>query len=91
MEDFGIQAEWHFFATSHGKTASDGAAGTLKRLTTKGDLHRPFENHILSPKYLYEFAIQEIKSMHFCYATNTEHEEEARLLQARYEASKTIV
>ena len=35
MDDFGVPAEWHFFATSHGKTAADGVAGTLKRLATK--------------------------------------------------------
>ena len=28
--------------------------------------------------------------MHFCYATNAEHEEEARVLKERYDASKTI-
>ena len=34
MEDFGVPAEWHFFATSHGKSAADGCASTLKRLVT---------------------------------------------------------
>jgi hypothetical protein len=29
-EDFGEPAEWHLFATSHGKSAYDGI-GTLKR------------------------------------------------------------
>ena len=28
--------------------------------------------------------------MHYCYATNAEHEEEARVLKERYDASKTI-
>ena len=90
MKDFGVQAEWHFFATSHGKTAADGAAGTLKRLATKASLQRPFNNHILSAKQLYEFAVAEVKGMHFCYATNAEHEEEARVLKERYDASRTI-
>ena len=30
-EDFGIPAEWHFFATSHGKDPCDGVKGTVKR------------------------------------------------------------
>ena len=30
--DFGITAEWHFSATSHGKGACDGLEGTVKRL-----------------------------------------------------------
>ena len=31
-EDFGVKAEWHFFATSHGKSPCDGIGGTIKRL-----------------------------------------------------------
>ena len=32
--DFGVSAEWHFSATSHGKGACDGLGGTVKRLAT---------------------------------------------------------
>ena len=32
VSDFGILAEWHFFVTSHGKSACDGVGGTVKRL-----------------------------------------------------------
>ena len=49
-EDFDVQAEWHFFATSHGKTAADGVAGTLKRLATKASLQRPNESQIMNAK-----------------------------------------
>jgi len=28
-EDFGVAAEWHFSATSHGKRACDGVGGTF--------------------------------------------------------------
>jgi hypothetical protein len=31
---FGVLAEWHFFATSHGKRACDDLGGTRKRLAT---------------------------------------------------------
>jgi hypothetical protein len=30
-EDFGVESEHHFFATSHGKSAVDGVGGSLKR------------------------------------------------------------
>jgi len=36
--DFGIKAEWHFSATSHGKGACDGLGGTVKRLAAKASL-----------------------------------------------------
>ena len=31
----GIQAQWHFFATSHGKSPCDGIGGTTKRLVAR--------------------------------------------------------
>jgi hypothetical protein len=43
-EDFGVPAEWHFFATSHGKSACDGVGGTLKRLTAKASLQQPYND-----------------------------------------------
>ena len=33
-QDFDVNAEWHFFATSHGKSPCDGIGGTVKRLAT---------------------------------------------------------
>jgi hypothetical protein len=34
-EDFGMIAEWHFFATSHEKGPCDGVGGTVKRLAAQ--------------------------------------------------------
>ena len=36
--DFGFEAEWLFFATSHGKGPCDGVGGFLKRMATKASL-----------------------------------------------------
>ena len=33
--DHGLEAEWNFFATSHGKSQCDGIGGTVKRLTAR--------------------------------------------------------
>ena len=44
--DFGVPAEWHFFATSHGKGPCDGIGGTVKRLATRASLQRPNEDLI---------------------------------------------
>ena len=46
--DFGMPAEWHFFATSHGKGPCDGIGGTVKRLATRASLQRPNEDLILT-------------------------------------------
>ena len=48
-EDFGVAAEWHFFATSHGKGACDGVGGTVKRYCNTFQLmHMPRGNHAQS-------------------------------------------
>ncbi|KAE8736817.1 hypothetical protein FOCC_FOCC017727, partial [Frankliniella occidentalis] len=40
FNDFGLTAEWHYFATSHGKGPCDGVGGTLKRHAARESLHR---------------------------------------------------
>ena len=46
--DFGgIEAEWHFFATSHGKGPCDGVGGCVKRLITLASLRQLWSSHIL--------------------------------------------
>ena len=89
-EDFGVEAEWHFFATSHGKSAGDGAGGTLKQTATKASLQRPYEGQILTTRQLYDFAVASIKGIHFGYATFEEHFQEAKVLEARLKVSKTV-
>ena len=39
--DFGMPADWHFFATSHVKGPCDGDGGALKRLAARASLQRP--------------------------------------------------
>ena len=48
-KNLGISAEWHFFATSHGKSPADGIAGTVNRSAAKASLQRPYEDQILTP------------------------------------------
>ena len=62
-KDFGMPAEWHFFATSHGKGPCDGVGGTVKRLAARASLQRPINNQITTPRQLFEFAESEIKSI----------------------------
>ena len=38
LMDHGLSAEWHFFATSHGKSPCDGIGGTVKRLVARASL-----------------------------------------------------
>ena len=45
----GIEAEWHFYATAHGKGVCDGVGGTVKRLAAKASLQNPLSNQIMTP------------------------------------------
>ena len=64
-EDFGLDAEWAFFATSHGKSPCDGIGGTVKRTTTTASLQRTTINHILTVDSMYAFCVVNIKSITF--------------------------
>ncbi len=53
-DNFGIPAEWHFFATSYGKIACDSIGGTVKRLAAKTSLQRPYNEQITTPRQLFD-------------------------------------
>lgn len=91
QSDFELQTEWHFFATSHGKSISDGLGGTLKRLAAKDSLQRPLNDQILTPKQLYEWAVANISGMNFHYVTNEEYIQHSKLMNDRFETSKVLV
>jgi hypothetical protein len=71
-----LAAEWHFFATSNGKSTCDGVGGTLKRLAAKASLHRPYNDQIMTPYQLYEWAQSSIHNLNFDFVTENEYKEE---------------
>lgn len=56
FEDFKLNAEWHFFVTSHGKRPCDGVEGTVKRLASKASLQRPYADQLTTPLSLHNWA-----------------------------------
>ncbi|CAJ1061238.1 uncharacterized protein LOC119727986 [Xyrichtys novacula] len=89
-EDFGIPAEWHFFATSHGKGPSDGLGGTIKRLAARASLQRPYENQITTPQQLFEFAQSELKNINCQFVSTEQYKQESQILKDRFEVARTI-
>ena len=87
--DFGVSAEWHFFATSHGKGPCDGVGGTVKRLATRASLQRP-NNPILTPRQFFEFAQETISAVTFAFTTTEDHEVHRKLLQERLASARTV-
>lgn len=89
-KDFNVKAEWHFFATSHGKGACDGIGGTVKRLASRASLQRPLDNQISTARKLYEWASESIKNIAFCFCTENEHSDAENFLKERFGKTVTI-
>ena len=89
-EDFGLSAEWHFSATSHGKGACDGLGGTVKRLAARTSLQRPYDQQIMTPRQLFDWATASISAITFEYCTIEDYEREQHHLEERFQASQTI-
>ena len=62
-DDFGLDAQWIFFATSHGKSPCDGVGGFVKRHVAKRSLQHPLNNQILDHKAMISLCIEEIKNI----------------------------
>ncbi|XP_046591732.1 uncharacterized protein LOC124293708 [Neodiprion lecontei] len=90
FDDFNVEAEWHFFATSHGKSPCDGIGGTVKRFAARASLQRPNENHILTPRQLFEWSVSALKNITFDFCSNTAHEEDEKLLKPRLNQTITV-
>ena len=67
--DFGMKAEWYFFATSHRKSPCDGIGGTVKRLVARASLHAAIGNQILNAAQMFEWAVANISGISFFFIT----------------------
>ena len=88
--DYALYAEWHFFATCHGKNACDGIGGTIKRMAAYASLQLSVTGQILPPKSLFEFANSEIPGIQSFWVPTTEIIENKHLLEKRFEKSSTL-
>ena len=86
-----IPAEWHFSATSHGKGACDGVGRTVKHLAARASLQRPYDEQIMAPRYLYEWAQKDIPAVYFHYCTQEEYNAEKCHLEDRFAHCRPIV
>ena len=91
---YNIEAEWHFFATSHGKGPCDAIGGTLKRMATRASLAKEREHPIKDAKELYEWAClrkeDQLTKINFCYTTSEDYKVAAQELEKQYSVAKTI-
>lgn len=90
QRDFGIQGEWHFFATSHGKGPCDGLGGTIKRLAKHASLQRPHTDQITDPLQLFQWANENIKNLNIEYCTKEEHANHTVELANRFQLAVPV-
>jgi hypothetical protein len=88
-DDFNISAEWHFFATSHGKGPCDGLGGTIKRLAAKSSLQN-VNNPINSAEKFFLWVNKNIVNVNTKFFSIQEYNNETRELQKRFEKAKMI-
>ena len=65
LQYFNKDAEWIFFATSHGKSSCDGVGGFVKHYVVKHSLQRPIHDQIFSYQSMLDLCIREIPSIIF--------------------------
>ena len=87
---FGIEAEWHFFATSHGKNACDGIGGSTKRLARIASIRRPINNQILTPEDLFKFADEDIHGIKLFFVGSEDIFKCEEDLKSRFDACKRV-
>ncbi|CAN8008965.1 unnamed protein product [Ixodes pacificus] len=88
--DFGISAEWNFFATSHGKSACDGVGGTVKRLAARASLRSTFENQIMTPQQLFTWAKNNIGGITILWVLKEMVEEKRARLTPRFSSAVPV-
>ena len=88
--DFGIEATWSFFSTSHGKSPCDSIGGTVKRLTARASLQRPYSEQILDVSLMLSFCQANIPGITFIHILKEIMEEVKAQLKERFTSGHTI-
>ncbi|EFN72189.1 hypothetical protein EAG_00421, partial [Camponotus floridanus] len=83
-KDFLVDAEWHCFATAHGKGSCDGVGAIVKREATRASLQASQNKAILDVKGLYSWANGRSFNIKFFLYTQKDHEQTRKFLRKRF-------
>ncbi|KYM94585.1 hypothetical protein ALC62_14783 [Cyphomyrmex costatus] len=83
-EDFDLNAEWHYSATAHGKSAYDGLGATFKREAYRASLVAKPSQALLTSDALYNWAKGHFKNINIFYYTKVNHDKSTRHLNKRF-------
>ena len=85
-----MDAEWIFFATSHGKSPCDDVGGFVKCYVAKRSLQRPLHDQTLSYQSMLDLCGREIPSITFFGASQEEMVKVFADLEDHFEKSKAV-
>ena len=88
--DYGLDAEWHFFATSHGKGPYDGIGGGLKRACTNYCLGKIYQDQITTPYQMFEWAQKHMTNIKVFYVNQFEVKSKLRELKERFDSARKV-
>ncbi|KAL1252668.1 hypothetical protein QQF64_017361 [Cirrhinus molitorella] len=88
--DFNLNAEWHFFATSHGKSPCDGIGGTVKREAARASLQATVDGHILTANDLFTWADKNILGIKFIFIDQETVNANSDVLHSRFLKSSSV-
>ena len=89
--DFGVEADWSFSATGHGKGPWDGLAGSAKREAALESLRRSSMNPIQTPLDFYQFVKKKFQKVQVEFISEEKIQGvEKELLSERFKTAKTI-
>ena len=63
--DFGLTADWSFFATSHGKSVCDGIGGCVKRKFVNASFAASPSNKITCTQSAYDYCLRTMSKISF--------------------------
>ena len=81
--DFGVEAKWHYFRTSHGESSCDGVVGILKRLAAQASLQKIHSGQILSATDPCSWAANNLPEISVAFVSSKEYDREKALLAPR--------
>ena len=92
FDDFQLEAEWHFFATSHGKGPCDGIGGTIKRLARRKSLQsvNNSDGDIQTPMALFRFANSNVENIKVFYVSKEDVDNNEKALSNRFKSAKPL-
>ena len=88
--NFGLSANWNFFATSRGKSSCDGLGGAIKRKLVHRSLAQLYQNQILTAKNAFNFRKTAMRNIFFYFLSKENISKVCQVLTERYVQGHTI-